>query len=92
VGRYDVVFRLEENRWNGTVAPQLVVRRVFDTDDRYEELAAWLRIQWSSEGRDAVAQEIFDELRLDGGVKRSLLESERFLALLAEPAVLPAAA
>ncbi len=30
-GRYDVAFRLEENRWNGTSAPQLVVRRVFDT-------------------------------------------------------------
>src|ERR671937_2008392 len=27
VGRYDVVFRLEENHWNGTVAPQLVVQR-----------------------------------------------------------------
>ena len=40
VGRYDVVFRLEENRWNGTVAPQLVVRRVFDADDRYDELVA----------------------------------------------------
>ena len=43
VGRFDVLFRLEENRWNGTVAPQLVVRRVFDAEDRYEELAAWLR-------------------------------------------------
>ena len=29
-GRYDVVFRLEANHWNGTVAPQLVVRRIFD--------------------------------------------------------------
>jgi len=28
-GRYDVAFRLQENRWNGTVAPQLVVRRIF---------------------------------------------------------------
>ena len=26
-GRYDVAFRLKENHWNGTVAPQLVVRR-----------------------------------------------------------------
>ena len=26
-GRYDVAFRLQENHWNGTVAPQLVVRR-----------------------------------------------------------------
>ncbi len=29
--RYDVAFRLEENHWNGTVSPQLVVRRVFPT-------------------------------------------------------------
>jgi len=92
VGRYDVVFRLEENRWNGTVAPQLVVRRVFDADDRYDELAGWLRGQWKADPRDAVAQEIFDELDLDSGVRRSLLESERFRALLAEPAALPAAA
>ncbi len=92
VGRFDVVFRLEENRWNGTVAPQLVVRRVFDADDRYVELAAWLRDQWEAEKKDAVAQEIFDELALESGVKRSLLESEVFRALLAEPAALPAAA
>ncbi len=91
-GRFDVVFRLEENRWNGTVAPQLVVRRVLDGDDRYAELAAWLRAQWSSESRDPVTQEIFDELQLESGVKRSLLESERFRALLAEPAALRAAA
>ena len=39
-GRFDVAFRLKENHWNGTVAPQLVVRRVFDTPDGYEELRA----------------------------------------------------
>ena len=27
---FDVAFRLKENRWNETVAPQLVVRRLFD--------------------------------------------------------------
>ncbi len=91
-GRYDVVFRLQENRWNGTVAPQLVVRRVFDSHDRYAELAGWLRDQWSAEPRDAVAQAIFDELELDAGLRRSLLESERFLELLETPAALPAAA
>ena len=37
-GRYDVVFRLEENHWNGTVAPQLVVRRV-STQTRTREPA-----------------------------------------------------
>jgi single-stranded-DNA-specific exonuclease len=92
VGRFDVVFRLEENHWNGTVAPQLVVRRVFDADDRYGELAGWLRAQWDSAERDSVAQEIFDELALGSGTKRNLLESERFRALLSEPAALPAAA
>jgi single-stranded-DNA-specific exonuclease len=92
VGRYDVIFRLEENRWNGTVAPQLVVRRVLDADDRYDELSRWLREQWKAEHCDAVAQEIFDELRLTSGVKRSLLESGRFRALLDEPVALPAAA
>ena len=92
VGRYDVVFRLEENRWNGTVAPQLVVRRVFDADGRYDELSRWLREQWRAEQRDAVAREIFEELDLSSGVRRSLLESERFQALLAEPTALPAAA
>jgi single-stranded-DNA-specific exonuclease len=91
-GRFDVVFRLQENRWNGTVAPQLVVRRVFDADDRYVELARWLREQWRADARDALAQEIFAELDLASGVKRSLLESERFRALLAEPTALPAAA
>jgi single-stranded-DNA-specific exonuclease len=91
-GRFDVVFRLQENRWNGTVAPQLVVRRVFDAEDRYDELAAWLRAQWGAENRDAVAQEIFDELVLESGLERSLLESERFRALLSEPVALPAAA
>src|SRR5438105_3898514 len=33
-GEFDVAFRLQENRWNGTVAPQLVVRRIFDSHDR----------------------------------------------------------
>ena len=42
-GRYDVAFRLQENRWNGTVSPQLVVRRVFDADERFEELRALAR-------------------------------------------------
>ena len=91
-GRFDVLFRLEENRWNGTVAPQLVVRRVFDSEDRYEELAAWLRAQWKLEARDPAAEDVFDELLLESGVKRSLLESECFRELLEEPAALPAAA
>jgi single-stranded-DNA-specific exonuclease len=93
VGRYDVAFRLQENRWNGTVAPQLVVRRVFDADDRFDELYEWLRAQWSANGtREPQAQRIFDELDVEaGGPRRHPLESETFRALLAEPALLRAA-
>src|SRR5919204_772749 len=91
VGRYDVAFRLQENHWNGTVAPQLVVRRVFDADDRFDELYAWLRAQWDASARDATAQKIFDELEVEaGGGERHPLESETFRALLAEPALLRA--
>ena len=42
-GRYDVAFRLEANQWNGTVAPQLTVRRIFDAVDGFDEAYAWLR-------------------------------------------------
>jgi single-stranded-DNA-specific exonuclease len=92
-GRYDVVFRLEANQWNGTVAPQLVVQRVFDTPDRYGLLRAWLAEQFrrDRDGRDAVAEEVFAELELQEGKRRSLLESERFRELLADDA-LPRAA
>jgi single-stranded-DNA-specific exonuclease len=92
VGNYDVAFRLEENHWNGTVAPQLVVRRIFDADDRFEELYAWLREQWASERRTAAAEAIFAELELEsGGPRRHPLESRRFRELLAEAALLRAA-
>jgi single-stranded-DNA-specific exonuclease len=91
-GRYDVAFRLQENHWNGTVAPQLVVRRVFDADDRFDEVYEWLRAQWGAQERDAQAQAIFDELEVEkGGPKRHPLESQTFRGLLAEPALLRAA-
>jgi single-stranded-DNA-specific exonuclease len=91
-GRYDVAFRLEENRWNGTVAPQLVVRRIFDADDRYAELHAWLASEFRKTERDPVAQAVFDELELDGAPgRRHLLESQRFRLLLAEPPLARAA-
>jgi single-stranded-DNA-specific exonuclease len=91
-GRYDVAFRLQENHWNGTVSPQLVVRRVFDADDRFDEVYTWLRAQWQVERRDAQAQAIFDELEVEtGGPKRHPLESETFRALLEQPALLRAA-
>jgi single-stranded-DNA-specific exonuclease len=84
-GRYDVAFRLKENRWNGTVAPQLVVRRVFDAAPSYEALRAWLAEQWrGGEGAWAPdARAIFVELGLaKGAVSRQLLESELFRTLL----------
>ena len=85
---YDIAFRLEENRWNGTVAPQLVVRRVFPTASRYLELREWLAGEWRKPvtARDPAAVAIFDELGLESGRRRDLLESARFRALLvAEP-------
>jgi single-stranded-DNA-specific exonuclease len=94
-GRYDVAFRLQENHWNGTVAPQLVVRRVFDSSGRYEELRAWLAEQWRapSAERDPEAQAVFDELELNGeiGARRELTESATFRALLETPPLARAA-
>jgi single-stranded-DNA-specific exonuclease len=92
VGAYDVVFRLEANQWNGTIAPQLNVREVFDADERYLEKRKWLKAEWRKEARDPAAAAIFEELALaQGGAKRHLLESERFLALLADPELARAA-
>jgi single-stranded-DNA-specific exonuclease len=84
--RYDVAFRLTENHWNGTVAPQLVVRRIFETPDRYDAVRSWFAEQWrlAPAERDARAQDVFEELALDGGAWRSLLESETFRAMLEE--------
>ena len=94
-GRYDVAFRLQENRWNGTVSPQLVVRRIFDSPESYEDLRAWLAAQWR-EGEAAWTPEasaIFAELELADGAHRSLLESDAFRRLLeAGPPALAAAA
>ena len=95
-GRYDVAFRLKENRWNGTVAPQLVVRRVFDASSAYDEVRSWLAEQWR--GGEAAwtpdARAIFAELGLvAGSARRELLESESFRALLERgPLELPEAA
>jgi single-stranded-DNA-specific exonuclease len=86
-GHFDVAFKLEANQWNGTVAPQLNVREVFEADDRYVERREWLKDEWRkpSEARDPTAAAIFAELGLsEGAGKRHLLESERFLALLEE--------
>ncbi len=90
-GRWDIAFRLSENRWNGTVSPQLVVRRIFAADSRVEELREWLVGEYRKPevARDAEAAAIFAEL---GPGKRHVLESERFRALLAGPPVLARAA
>jgi single-stranded-DNA-specific exonuclease len=94
-GRYDVVFRLEENHWNGTVAPQLVVRRVFDAHEGYEGLRDWLAAQWklAEPERSLEAAAVFSELGLTGDTRgrRPLLESEAFRTMLEEPVLTRAA-
>jgi single-stranded-DNA-specific exonuclease len=85
--RWDVAFRLEENRWNGTVSPQLVVRRVFAADEQFDALREWLVAEYRKPAgvRHADAVAIFAELEIaEAGLgRRHLLESERFRALLA---------
>jgi single-stranded-DNA-specific exonuclease len=92
-GRYDVVFRLKENNWNGTVAPQLVVRRVFDAPGEYDDLRRWLAGLWKDgEGSwTPEARRVFAELELASGSRRELYDSETFRAMLAREA-LPKAA
>jgi single-stranded-DNA-specific exonuclease len=93
-GPFDVAFRLQENRWNGTVAPQLVVRRIFDAPDGFDELREWLAGEWRA-GETAWspdARAIFEELELEAGARRSLLESPTFRALLERRPDLAAAA
>jgi single-stranded-DNA-specific exonuclease len=89
--RYDLVARLKENRWNGTIAPQLVVRRLFDAPDGYEELRARLAELWRA-GESAWtpdARAVFEELELASGARRQLYESEAFRALLDAAAAEP---
>ena len=84
-GRYDLAFRLKENRWNGTVAPQLVIRRLFDDARRLRGAARPARPALER-GRDAwtaEARAIFAELELVDGAQAPALESEAFRALLA---------
>jgi single-stranded-DNA-specific exonuclease len=93
--RFDLACRLKENHWNGTVAPQLVVRKLFDASETYEELREWLVSLWKDESkRTPEARRIFEELglgHLNGRRRKPLLESESFRALLTE-AALPRAA
>jgi single-stranded-DNA-specific exonuclease len=95
IGRYDVAFRLQENTWNGSTSPQLVVRRIFETPDRYLELRERFAAEWRSGQPSPDARSIFAELglRADGEAGwRSLLESATFRALLDEPQPLARAA
>src|SRR5439155_1746221 len=92
-GHYDLAFRLQENTWNGTTAPQLVVRRIFETPERYFDLRDRLADEWRTQQLSPEAETIFAELGLaEEGTWRSLLESETFRALLEEPVELRAAA
>jgi single-stranded-DNA-specific exonuclease len=91
--RYDVAYKLAANRWNGTVSPQLVVKRIFDTPDRFEDLRLALVAEWRAgpEAWSSFARAVFDELGVsDGAAWRSLVESETFLAALREPMPLAA--
>ena len=91
--RYDVAFKLAANQWNGTVSPQLVVKRIFDTPERFDDLRLALIAEWKA-GPDAwseFARRVFTELGVaDGGTWRSLVESETFLTALKEPMPLAA--
>ena len=78
------------------MAPQLVVKRVFDSEPRYRELRDWLAGLWRA-GPAAWPPEaaaIFAELALeaDGGERRHLLESAAFRRLLEHPPALAEAA
>ncbi len=95
--RWDVAFRLQANRWNGAVSPQLVVRRFFETPSRYLELRDRLAAEWRAgeQAWGAEARAVFGELELTAEAprRRHLLESEEFRSLLAEEEVaLPEAA
>ena len=90
---YDVTFKLAANQWNGTVSPQLVVKRIFDTPDRFDDLRRGLVAEWKAgpEAWSEFARAVFTELGIaDGGPWRSLVESETFLAALKEPMPLAA--
>jgi len=93
-GRYDIAFRLQENRWNGVVAPQLVVRRVFEAAEGFAELRERLVAQWQAgeASWSPEARQVFAELELADGARRSLLESQAFRAMLEARPVLAAAA
>ena len=96
-GRFDLAFRLKENRWNGTVAPAARRPQALRRPRRRTTSSATgsrrSGARAKPRGRRTRAT-IFAELGLaTGGPPRQLLESETFRALLARPALeLPVAA
>ena len=88
-GRWDVVFRLEANHWNGSVTPQLVVKQIFESSAGYAELRDRFAQEWKAgdEAWSREGEEIFRELSLVGGeelsFRRHLVEAETFRALMA---------
>ena len=96
--RFDVAFRLKQNRWNGTVVA--AARRAAGVRHRRRptrSCALWLAELWRA-GETAwtpEARRVFDELAIDGAAgKRQLLESPTFRVLLEHgaPLTLPQAA
>jgi single-stranded-DNA-specific exonuclease len=90
---YDVAFKLAANHWNGTVSPQLVVKRIFDTPDRFNDLRLALVAEWKAgpESWSEFGRAVFGELGIEeGSAWRSLVESETFRATLREPMPLAA--
>ncbi|MDQ3669953.1 MAG: single-stranded-DNA-specific exonuclease RecJ [Actinomycetota bacterium] len=96
-GSYDVAFKLDANQWNGMVAPQLVIKRIFETPDRYVDLRMRFADEWKA-GPEAWSEEaklVFAELGLlDQPIRwRPLVESQTFRELLVrEPTELARAA
>ena len=93
MGHFDLAFKLEANQWNGTVAPQPNVRDVFDADERYVARREWLKAEWRKRRlATPTPRRSSPSSRLTaGGARRHLLESERFVALLAQPELARAA-
>ena len=87
-GSYDVAFKLDANHWNGTVTPQLVVKRIFETPAGYDALRRRLVADWKAgpEAWSSQTRQIFDELGLveEPERRRPLAESDTFRAALDE--------
>ena len=68
------------------MTPQLVVKEIFETSPRFEELRRLLLAEWQAEPerRSPWAREVFAELGLDEDADgwRPLVESPAFLAAL----------